>query len=372
MRLVAKGPNKWQLTVEPRRIDGVRQKRRTSTFIGTEAQAKRKLAQLQADIDRQVYVDPAGPRLSEYLPKWLEGIKGSVARRTFTGYEAIVNDYLIPAFGQKRLSQLSSTDLRTAYAKWGETLAPQSILHRHRVLYKALQDAIRHEPPLLVRNVAESVKPPRIPRKQLVTLTPEEIHRLLAEAKSSPWYSAILLAVYGGFRRSEIMALRWSDIKDHAITVNQSLEPNEKGKKPAYVVKAPKNETSRRTVIVDGVVIAALKERKAKQNADRLKAGPHYRDKDFIFANEIGDLYNPDSMFQAFKAILKRAGLPSIRFHDLRHTHATLLAEAGVSLNAIKDRLGHSTITMTANLYSHVTILQQADAAEKFAQRMSK
>jgi integrase len=371
MRLTAKGPNKWQLTVEPRRIDGVRQKRRYSTFIGTEAQAKRKLAQLQADIDRQVYVDPAGPRVSEYLPKWLEGVKSSVGRRTFTGYESIVND-LIPAFGSRRLSQLSSTDLRTAYDKWGERLSPQSILHRHRVLYKALQDAIRHEPPLLVRNVAASVKPPRVPKKQLVTLDPDQVHRLLDAAKSTPWYSAILLAVYGGFRRGEIMALRWSDIKDNTITINQSLEPNVRGQKPSYVVKPPKNETSRRTVVVDGVVIAALKERKAKQNAEKLRAGKHYRDQDLVFANEIGNLINPDSMFQSFKLMLKRAGLPNIRFHDLRHTHATLLAEAGVSLNAIKDRLGHSTITLTANLYSHVTTLQQYDAAEKFAQRMSK
>jgi integrase len=362
-------PNTWTLYVEPMRIDGVRQPRRQSAFTGTEAQAKRKLAQLQADLDRGVYVDPAGPRVSEYLATWLSGMKSAVGSRTHERYAQIVNQYLIPAFGQKRLSQLTTTDVKAAYTTWLETLSAQSILHHHRVLRKALQDAIRHEPPLLVRNVADSVSPPRVPRHNLETYNPEEIHRLLDVARTSPWYPAILIAVYAGLRRGEIMALRWSDCKDHAITVNGSVEPV-RGRKSR--IKEPKNHTSRRTIIVDDIVVQALREAKARQNVDRLKAGPSYRDKDFIFANEIGDLKHPDTLYQAFRAMLKTAGLRQIRFHDLRHTHATLLAEAGVSLNAIKDRLGHSTIKMTADLYSHVTTLQQADAAEKFAIRMTK
>ncbi|MCZ7529739.1 MAG: site-specific integrase [Acidimicrobiia bacterium] len=215
------------------------------------------------------------------------------------------------------------------------------------------------------RNPADRATPPKAKRYEPSTWTPEQIRQFLDQAADHRLSAAWLLLATTGMRRSEVLGLRWSDVDlgEAGLHVRQSLVAVE------YEISfsEPKTEKSKRRVALDPHTIMALRSHRARQSEEKLAAGGAYTDDDPVFADEIGRPLHPESLSQTFKRQAKAAGLPTIRLHDLRHSFATAALEAGVPLKVVSDRLGHSSISVTGDIYSHVSTGLGEDAAARVA-----
>ena len=276
----------------------------------------------------------------------------------------------MPALGDHVLSKLRPLHIQEFYAdalakgrKDGNGgLSPQTVLHFHRILHKALAQSVRWQ--LLARNPAMAVEPPRPQREQMRALDDRETATLLKSVEGMLFYLPVVLAVTGGLRRGEILALRWqdADLGTGRAIISRSLEQTKEGLR----VKGPKTERGRRTVVLPGFTVDALRSHKAQQATRRLAMGPAYSDHDLICAREDGTPWPPDAFSTAFAAFVRGSELAHFRFHDLRHTHATHLLRQGVHPKIVSERLGHSNISITLDTYSHVLPGMQEDAIAAF------
>ena len=281
----------------------------------------------------------------------------------------IVTQHLIPALGAYSLTKLKPLHIQEYYARAMQTgrldgkeggLSPQTVLHHHRILKEALSQAVRWQ--IIAHNPADAVEPPRVGRKEMKVLTPGQIDRLLEAARGSRLYIAIVLAVATGMRRGEILGLRWQDVDLSAGTVSvcRTLEIT----KGRVAFKEPKSTKSRRVISLPAFAVDALRRHKVEQAEHRLRAGPAYEDQGLVCATERGTpmIHNFE---RDYLALLDKANLPRVRFHDLRHSHATLLLVQNVHPKIVSERLGHSAIGVTLDVYSHVLPAMQQEAAAK-------
>lgn len=217
---------------------------------------------------------------------------------------------------------------------------------------------------LVSRNVAEFADPPSIRKKEILPLEAEEVKLFLHYANEDRLYIAFLLAVTTGIRRGELLGLRWKDIdmdaKTASIRKNLVLINN----KP--VLQEPKTNGSVRMITLPSMAINALKDHKQMQDQEKLQAGFAYQDHDLIIATSLGTPISPRNLLRSFKRILNKGNLPKIRFHDLRHTHATLMLKQGEHPKIVSERLGHSNTRITMDIYSHVLPNMQKEAVERF------
>ncbi|HKS70739.1 MAG TPA: site-specific integrase, partial [Ktedonobacterales bacterium] len=217
---------------------------------------------------------------------------------------------------------------------------------------------------LVQRNVATLVKAPRPARHEMHTLTPEEARRLLEAAADDRLEALYVLALTTGMRRGELLALHWSDVdlEDGYLQVRYTLQHLKDG---AYTFASPKTAGSRRKVSLTATAIAALQRRAARQQDERTLVGPAWQEEDLVFTNAQGGPLRANHILQRqFTPLLKQAGLPLIRFHDLRHTAATLMLRQGIHPKIVAEMLGHSTVSMTLDIYSHVIPDMQRGATE--------
>jgi integrase len=240
-------------------------------------------------------------------------------------------------------------------------LSARSVLHCHRVLKSALAHAIKWQ--LTSRNPADAVDPPTPSRYEVKVVEAEEVKALLAAADETRYGSLINLAVMTGLRVGELLGLRWKDLDfdNRMLSVRPTCQwlPRE-----GFIFRQPKTYRSTRPVSLGSVTIDRLRQQRIQQLEERLAAGPAYADKDLVFADPIGRPLHPSTLRQAWLAITKTQGL-KLRLHDLRHIHASLLLHQGVHPKVVSERLGHSTVGITLDLYSHVTPTLQAQAAEQ-------
>jgi integrase len=216
---------------------------------------------------------------------------------------------------------------------------------------------------LLARNPVEAVEPPKVQRKEMRALDEDETASLLNLLVETRLYMPVMLAVTTGLRRGEILGLRWSSVDFSAgtITVTRSLEQTKNGLR----FKSPKTHRGRRSIAVGVVTVEAMRMHRAKQAEERLALGPVYEDHDLVCPRPGGRLWPPDMLSTAFSAMMRRSVLPKIRFHDLRHSHATHLLKAGIHPKVVSERLGHSSVGITLDTYSHVLPGMQKDAILK-------
>jgi len=240
-------------------------------------------------------------------------------------------------------------------------LSSRTVRYTHAVIYSALKQALKEQ--LIARNVAEAVVLPAQQKKEIRPLTTEEVHRLLSAAKDDRLYPAFLLELGSGLRRGELLGLRWQDVdlKAGVITVRQSLIRTRAG----LVFQEPKTERSKRNLPLPPAVVRELKAHRARQAEEKLLLGPDYEDRGLVFCLENGKPLDPRNFTRHFELLLKKAGLPHVRFHDLRHTHATQLLGLGVHAKIVQERLGHTTISTTLDTYSHAVPGLQEEAARK-------
>lgn len=299
--------------------------------------------------------------------------KTESAAITFDSYEMLVRRHLKPALGHVPLRDLRPEQLQHIYnEKVKEGISATTTRLHHVILSNALAQAEKNA--LVARNVCRLVELPRQTRQEMKTLTLEQIkNQLLPAIEHDRFFAAIYIDFTTGLRRGELLALRWCDVdlKLKVLHVRQTLvrASNRTGyigtTKTQLVFQEPKTEASRRTVALTDEAIVVLRKHKAEQAEERLKLGAGYHDLDLVFCQADGKPVDTRNFNQYFTQVLHRAGLPHIRLHDLRHTYATLLFEQGVHPKVVQSILGHTSIAITLDVYSHVSSELEQQTAEK-------
>jgi len=267
------------------------------------------------------------------------------------------------------LQKLSAPMVNALYAdmqlpeEGRQVLKPTTVRRVHATLHKSLSDAVRWQ--LVSRNVAAAADPPRASRPRTRVWTPEQLHRFLDLAADSPLYVLWLFYAFTGVRRGEALGLRWEDVDlvEGRAAITQAVVPVDH----ALVFSEPKTDKGRRAVDLDEMTVAALKKHRRQQLEQRMAMGSAYVDQDLVFARSDGSPIHPEYVSRTFSKLVGKLGLPAIRLHDLRHTHATLLLIAGVATRVVGDGLGHSATAVTSDLHQHVISDLGADAAARVA-----
>jgi integrase len=303
--------------------------------------------------------------LAEWLELWLAACRAEVSPKTHERYAEIVRCYLVPALGSIRLQRLTPSDIQRGYAGFTRTPSPRTRRHIHRILKSALARAVEQR--ALPRNPADALKRlPKVEPKPITVLTVEQSTHLLKAINHTNVYWPVLIALATGMRRGEIVALRWKnvDLEQGLVRVVGSLEQTRKG---GLRFKATKTEKAR-AVTLPRFAAEELRRWKREQAEGLLALGVRQGGESLVCARLDGQPKKPDSLTNEFLCLVRKAGIPRVRFHDLRHSHATQLLASGVHPKIVQERLGHSTITLTLDLYSHVSETMQSDAAAKLDQ----
>lgn len=338
------------------------------TIRGTKKDARTYLTAKLREMDLGTFVKPAAITVDVYIKKWLEAAARPRLRdNTFQEYEGLLQRYVSPVLGEKRLSDVRPLDVQALYTSLSErSLSPRTVRYTHSVLSSAFKQAVRWR--MLAHNPCMSVELPRKAGKEMQSLTPVEAARFLEAASSDRWGALFILALATGLRPSEYFGLKWSDIdlERGLVTVQRSLIWRSY-KSGDWYFGEPKTPRSRRRIPLPASVVRALIEHHRRQAEERLKAGAAYQSLDLVFAtNEGQPLIRLNVVQKHFKPILKRAKLPeTLRLYDLRHSCATLLLAANENPKVVSERLGHSSITLTMDIYSHVLPDMQQGASDK-------
>jgi integrase len=342
----------------------------TATVRGSRKDAEKELRRLLRSLDTGEHVDPSRMTVREWLAQWLIVIKPEISPRTHETYAEIVNHRLAPAFGNLPLAKLAPTHIQNVYTEWSTggrrdgkdgPLAPQSRRLIHRVFSAALNRAVEQQ--LLARNPAQVLRKrlPQNERRDMATLTAEQSEQLLDALQSTSLYWPVLIALATGMRRGEILALRWRnvDLDRGSIWIAESLAQTKAGLR----FKSPKTDRAR-PVSLPRFAINELRRRRREQSEQLLRLGAHLEPDTLVCAQPDASPMAPNVLTNYFARVAKRLALP-IHFHSLRHTHATQLLLAGVHPKVAQERLGHATVAMTLDIYSHVTERLRDDAAAK-------
>jgi integrase len=296
-------------------------------------------------------------------------VRDTVRSTTYERHEQITRKHIIPEVGRVKIKALTPAHVRGLYRKKLEAgLSPRSVQYVHVTLHKALKQAVRDG--LIPRNATEAVKPPQVRREEIRPLTTEQVRTLFEAAKGDRLEALYVLAVTTGLRQGELLGLKWDDVDMEVGTlqVRRTLTTAKGG--PA--LSAPKTKGSRRTVKLSQTALEALTSHLERQLEGIDTVGSLWCENGLIFASEVGEpLDRRYITTHRFKPLLKRAGLPQIRFHDLRHTCATLLLSKNVNPKVVSEMLGHATIAITLDTYSHVLPNMQESAARAMEDALS-
>jgi integrase len=363
-----RSPGHWAIVIDVRDPQTGKRKRRWHRFKGTKREAQVECARLISEIQNGTSVEPSKITVAQFLDQWLEFIEPQVAPRTHERYGEIVHTYLAPALGTTFLTKLQAMAISAAYAGMLSSgrrrgvggLSARSVHHCHRILSQALQQAVRWR--MLSRNPCNDVDPPRIERRALKVWDVATMAEALERARPHRIFMPMLLAGMLGLRRGEIVALRWRhvDLDRAQVSIVESFEQTRRGVR----LKAPKSGRGRKVALPTRVV-AELRTLRTQQAQELLKLGIRLTEDCFICAGEDGKPIQPQSLTHAWHRFLARAKLPRLRFHDLRHSHATHMLASGVHPKIASERLGHATVGLTLDTYSHVIPGMQEDAVAR-------
>jgi integrase len=333
------------------------------TFYGkTKKEVQERLKKAQLELHQGTFIVRAQQTVAQYLHGWLEVHKQAIRPRSQERYEAIIRLHLVPRLGNIPLAKLTAQHLEELYIeKLEEGLSPTTVTAVHTMLHTALEKAVRLG--LVSRNVCDLVSPPRKVQKEIKPLSPQQVLQLLEAAKGHPQETLFILALTTGMRRGELLGLKWQDLdfEKGVLQVRRALTRMPTGL--GYRETEPKTKMSRRSIVLISFAIEALKKHRDRQLEMKARAGEAWQEHDYVFSTPLGTHLSPghDVLVQ-LKILLKKAGLPEIRFHDLRHSTATLLLSKGVHPKVVQEILGHSEISMTMDTYSHVLPTMQKSA----------
>jgi integrase len=342
------------------------------TVKGNKKDAETRLNEIINQYDKGLFVKPGKVTLADYLDRWLQDYAHpNLAPRTREVYEMMIRQHLTKHLGNLPLTALRPEHLQKYYNDRLLTgLSPQTVRHHHTLIHKALQDAL--EWALVSRNVADSVKPPKVQTKDMQIWNVDEIDQFLQAAKHTPYYPLFHLALFSGMRRSELLALRWQDVDLilAEVSVNRSLHQL---KDNTYVFRSPKTAKGRRTIALTPSSSLILQEHYLKCKDLSAKLDIPFNDDTLVFCHiENGKPIRPNTITRAWTLTAIKAKLKPIRLHDARHSHASLMLKQGIHPKIVQERLGHSSIAITLDTYSHVTPGLQQAAAKRFDEAFTK
>ncbi|MCJ2099206.1 tyrosine-type recombinase/integrase [Methylobacterium sp. E-046] len=370
-----RSPGKWAIILDLRDPETGKRKRKWHSFSGTKRGAQKECARLITAIGGGDYVEPNKIMVGDLLLRWLAHARTQVSPRTHERYTEIVLKNLVPAIGGLLLINLKPVQISTIYAKALESgrrdgkggLAPTTVVYMHRLLKQALAQAVRWE--LMNRNPADAIDPPKVERKALETYDVDQTIALLDGLEKSRLLIPVMLGVLCGLRRGEIVALRWRhvDLDRGRLTIAESAEQTKAGVR----YKPPKSGKGR-VVTLPAMLAARLRVHRVGQAEGLLALGVRQTEATFVYTREDGEPIQPRTLTQAWRKIAASGDLPRIRLHDLRHAHATHLLGRGVHPKVASERLGHSRVGITLDLYSHVLPGMQEEAVARVDEALSQ
>lgn len=336
---------------------------RPQVFYGkSEKLVRQKMRQAVTDSERGIRPIRENVTVGDYLDRWLDDIVKPNALtgspRTYESYEYHVRLHLKPTLGNVKLKQLAADQLQRLYAdllKRG--LSPKTVRNCHICLSSALEQARKWD--LVATTVAKQARPPKYVRPELQTIDTEQVKRLWGATEGTRWAALIAVTCATGLRQNEVLGLKWVavDFRRATLTVQRQLQRNKTFREP--------KRSSKRTLDLTDIELHLLAEHKVWQDRLRHAQGSQWADHELVFSTDQGRPLSWRNVTREFKKFLQRAGLPAIRFHDLRHSNGTIMASAGVPLKVIQERLGHSDPRTTLQFYGHATPAMGKEAARK-------
>jgi integrase len=371
---IRKRGNSWAIVLEIRDpVTGVR-KRKWHTFSGPDGNLPPKKAaeaecrRLLGVLDSGASVDISKETVTAFLERWIEHMRGQLSPRSHERYAEICRKNIMPLLGGLILSKLQPAHISAAYAKALASgrrdgrggLSARTVTHMHRILRQALQQAVKWQPNTMARNPADHAKPPRVERKQMSVLDAVGTAELIDAARSYTIFIPIVLGVLCGMRRGEIAALRWRsvDLDTGQLAVVASVEQMKAG------CREKETKSGRcRTIAMPALVVAELRRHRIEQVQAMLGIGVRVTSDHHVVMQADATPLQPNSLTHSFTQFIEARGLKRVRLHDLRHSHATHMLAAGVHPKIASERLGHSKVGITLDLYSHVMPGMQEEAA---------
>lgn len=338
-----------------------------------KAEAESFLVEIQHQINSNRYIPNKKILVKEFLQDWFKtDIELNVRPNTADGYNVNIEKHIIPNIGDKPLQELTAVQIQGFYNSLHEKykknepggLSPKSILYVHRVLSKALDSAVRKN--LIPRNVSKDVTRPKVPKYQSEIYTANELLTLIEKVYDTDWEVPVILAGLCGMRRAEVLGLKWSDINysEKTIAIQRNVICSSKR---FELSETTKTQSSTRTIAISEEIINALKRLWKRQERYKLVFKEEYIDDNLVNCNQDGSIMMPNNLSRDFKRLLKKLNMKHIRFHDLRHSAASLMLVSDVPMKVISDILGHSSLSITADLYTHVMDASKMDAADKIS-----
>jgi integrase len=338
----------------------------------TKKDAQAALGAILGDAQTGAHNAPTRHRLGGFLTnEWLPAVRPRLRPSTFATYTVFATKYVAPRLGAVPIAGLSAAQLNTFYAelldrggRGGKPLATKTVRHVHQLIRTALGDAVRWG--MVARNIAEAADPPALKRSEMRVWSPDELAGFLVSTENDRLSALWLLMATTGLRRSEVVGLPWSAV-DLAVGRLSVVQTAVKAGSATVLDSATKSTRSRRGLAIDDSTVTALKGHRARQLEERLSAGPAWRDSGLVFVREDGSGIDPVWVARRFQRLIADSGLPRIRLHDVRHSWATAALGAGVPLKVVSERLGHASVSITADTYQHVTEGLDRQAADTVA-----
>ncbi|MBP1917223.1 integrase [Lederbergia galactosidilyticus] len=368
---IVKRGDKYSFVIDIGR-DPVTKKRKQKRVSGftSERKARKAMIDMIAELNKGTYVEPTVKKLGDYLKDWLKFKEKRVVHSTYLHYEGYINNHVIPALGNVKVADLTTRQVESFYESLldNEVLSPQSIHHIHRILSNAIGRGARIGE--LPRNIMKAVEPVKVPKIEMKYWNMKELNQFLSKTMQEYYYISWYLSAFTGMRLGEILGLKWDsvDFDNKVIYVRRALKRDE-GK---YIISELKNNPSYRSINISDSDVFALKQHLKKQKKLKNKLGSDYQDQDLIVATKTGNFVLPSNIGRAFRRCLKQTNVENIRFHDLRHTHASMLFELKVHPKIVQERLGHSSISVTLDRYSHMIPNMQEAVAEHLESAFKK
>lgn len=340
------------------------------TVGGSKKEAAKRLNELIHQRDSGTFVKPGRLTVGEYLTSWLaDCCRPNLSPRTLELYSYVCSKHVLPTLGTIPLFELRPQHLQRLYSdKLASGLSGRTVQIIHVTVHKALKNAVKMGQ--LNRNVAEAVDSPKIQRREMRVMSETDLHLFLDYAKGTTYFALFYTSLFTGMRRAELLALKWSDVDLDLcqLSVNRSMQyvqAAEPAKRISF--KEPKTSKGKRSIALSPSTAITLREHRSEQNELRLSLGyPTLSEADFVFSHYNGSPLLPSTVSHAWMKLVRRCGLHGVRLHDARHTHASLMLKHGVHPKIVQERLGHGSIQITLDTYSHVAPGLQQAAANKF------
>ncbi|MFC1917633.1 tyrosine-type recombinase/integrase [Chloroflexota bacterium] len=363
----------WEISVDIGRDPStLKRLRHIESIKGTKKEAQKRINGLLHSLDYNTYVKPIRMTVGQFLQDWLHDYAAiNTAPKTFERYEEIIRLNLIPAFGSTTLTDLHPQQIQKYYTHALESgrrdgtggLKSRTVRKHHGILFQALKYGVKHG--IIASNPAERVDPPPLEDVEPIVPSNKDVERIIDKAAETPYLVLFYAKAYTGLRRGELLGLRWMDIDfdNSTLSVVQTLQQLRNGE---YVFKKPKTKRSRRQIDLSPSLVILLWDHKIRQEQQKELLGITLSPVNMVFTHPDGRPLRPNSISRAFKNIAISLNLNEISIHSLRHAHATIMLQQGIHPKIVQERLGHSSIATTLDIYSHVVPGLQQAAAKRF------